>query len=369
MDSRNQPVAPSGRLLSLDVLRGFDMFWIFFGEVVVWSLAKHTDWQIFDWFTRELRHVRWHGFTFYDLIFPLFIFIAGVSFPFSMANRLQRGETLASLHWHVVRRGAILFVLGLARKNQGLLSLDFANINYTSVLGRIGIAYVIATLIAIHTSWRGRIVWAVGLLLGWWAAMHWIRIGDFGGSYEAGHTLACYLDIQLLPGKGETEQCNSEGILGTLIASVNVLAGILAGEWLRQKKFTDYQKAFGLLLAGVLAWGIGKFWDSAVPINKNLWSSSFVMVTVGWSLMLLGLFYLVVDVWKVRRGTLFFIVIGMNPLTIYMADAFIDFQGIVELMLGWSIWKFHPVLADCLGCGLAWLLLYYLYRKQLFWRI
>jgi predicted acyltransferase len=163
--------SPSGRLLSLDVLRGFDMFWIVFGEVVVWSLAEHTGWAICVRISAELTHPAWHGFTFYDLIFPLFLFIAGVSFPYSMASRLQRGQSMASLHWHVIQRGLILFVLGLLRKQHGLLALDFANMNYPSVLGRIGIAYVMGALIAMHTTWRGRVGWALALLLGYWAAI------------------------------------------------------------------------------------------------------------------------------------------------------------------------------------------------------
>jgi len=370
MSSQPQLDSSQGRLLSLDVLRGFDMFWIVFGEVAVWSLAEHTDWRIFEWMFAELTHPEWHGFTFYDLVFPLFMFIAGVSFPFSMASRLDRGESLKDMQWHILRRGLILILLGLLRKQKGLLTLNFAAINYTSVLGRIGIAYVCGTLIAMHTSWRGRIGWSVGLLLGYWAAIEWVPVPVYGaGDLEPGHTLACYLDNALLPGKGFAKHCSSEGILGTFTATVNVLAGVMAGEWLRRAKNTDVQKAVGLLVAGIVAWGVGKLWGEVLPINKYLWTSSFAMLTIGWSLLLLGLFYLVVDVWKVRRGMLFFVVIGVNPLVIYMADGFVDFHGIAEVVLGDDIGKLHPVLADCSGCVLGWLILYYLYRKKIFWRV
>lgn len=356
--------------MSLDVLRGFDMFWIVFGEVVVWSLADHTDWKFIPLIEAELEHPRWNGFTFYDLIFPLFMFIAGVSFPFSLAKRLDRGESMASLHWHIVSRGLLLVLLGCIRNGNGLLLFDFEEMSYPSVLGRIGLGYMFGALLALHTTWRGQLVWAVGILLGYWAALKLIPVPKFGaGDLTPGHTLNCYVDKMLLPGSGYHGRCNPEGILSTFPSIVNVLAGILAGQWLMRADRTGNQKAVGMLCVGALAWGVGKAWDFNFPINKNLWTSSFVLVTVGWSLLLLALFYLVIDVWKFRRGWLPLIVIGLNPLLIYMLDGFIDFHGIAEVVFGDRLEYVHPVVADCAGLPLAWLLLYILYRNKIFWRV
>ncbi|MEO2048647.1 MAG: DUF5009 domain-containing protein [Pirellulales bacterium] len=369
-ESKPQSTFSSERLLSLDVLRGFDMFWITFGEVAIWSLAEHTNWKVFSLIEAELEHPSWHGFTFYDLIFPLFMFLAGVSFPFSLAKRLECGESMASIHWHIVRRGLLLVLLGLIRKNNGLLLFDFEELSYPSVLGRIGLGYMFGSLIALHTKLRGQIAWAIGILLGYWAALKLIPVPEFGANdLTPGHTLACYIDKILLPGSGYRGQCNSEGILSTIPSIVNVLAGIMSGQWLLRTDRTGYQKTTGMLCVGILAWGIGKVWDLTFPINKTLWTSSFVMVTVGWSLLLLALFYLVIDVWKLRKGWLPLIVIGVNPLLIYMADGLIDFYGISEVIFGDRLARVHPVVADCSGLFLAWALLSVLYRNKIFWRV
>ena len=157
--------------------------------------------------------------------------------------------------------------------------------------------------------------------------------------------------------------------MSTFPSIVNVLAGVMTGQWLRRKDKTGYQKVGAMLLAGILAWGIGKGWNVVFPINKSLWTSSFLMVTVGWSLMLLALFYLVIDVWKVRGGMLPLVVIGVNPLAIYMADRFIDFHGIAEVVFGDVLQHVHPVVADCSGFAIAWPILYIMYRNKIFWRV
>jgi predicted acyltransferase len=365
-----QQFDPTERLLSLDVLRGFDMFWIVFGEVFVWSMVDHTDWNIFELIESQLEHPEWHGFTFYDLVFPLFMFIAGVSFPFSLAKRLERGESISSLHWHIIWRGVLLVLLGSIRKHNGILTFDFEKLIFPSVLGRIGLGCMFGSLIALHTRWRGQLAWAVGILAGYWAAMELIPIPEFGaGDHAPGHTLACYVDSYLFPGQRDGGRCHSEGLLSTFPAIVNVIAGILTGQWLIRGDRTGYQKTAGMALLGVVALGIGMCWDIVFPVNKTLWTSSFVMVTVGCSLLLLALFYLVIDVWKFRRGMLPLIVIGVNPLLIYMADGLIDFDGIADVVFGHRLYRVHPVVAECSGLALAWFGLYVLYRKRIFWRV
>lgn len=358
----------SERLLSLDTLRGFDMFWIVCAELIVHSLAEHTDVAFWDTMKEELTHPEWNGFTFYDLIFPLFMFISGVSFPFSLGKRKERGESVASLHRHIVTRGLILVLLGFVYN--GILSLDFANARYPSVLGRIGLGYMFGSLIALHTSIRARLIICVSILLGYWAALKLIPVPGYGaGDLTPGHTISGYIDRLLIPGKLYEKVRDPEGILSTIPSIVNVLAGVMAGELLKSSSKTGNQKAGILFGIGISCWGIGKLWDFALPINKNLWTSSFAMVTIGWSLMLLAFFYLVVDVWKFRKWTLFFVVIGANPLAIYLGMQFFDFQGVAEIMTDRFNKHMHPVLRENLGFVLAWGILYYMYRKKIFIKI
>ena len=143
----------------------------------------------------------------------------------------------------------------------------------------------------------------------------------------------------------------------------------MTGELIRRTDRTGYQKAGAMFLVGVVSWGIGRLWDSSFPINKNLWSSSFVMLTVGWSLMFLALFYLVIDVWGMRRWAFVFVVIGMNPLLIYVAQQFIAFRDIAHLLLHDEGSKLHAFFIEVVMFSMKWAALYYLYRKKIFWRI
>ncbi len=160
--------ADEKRLLSLDALRGFDMFWIIGGEGIAHAAAKLTGWGWLIWLAGQLEHPEWHGFKFYDLIFPLFLFMAGVSMPFSFEKRMARGDSKALVMQHAIVRGLVLVLLGMIYN--GLLKFDWPNTRLPSVLGRIGLAYLFAAIIVLSTRWRGRLAWIVGLLVGYWAA-------------------------------------------------------------------------------------------------------------------------------------------------------------------------------------------------------
>ncbi len=163
-DESKETAVVSGRLVSLDALRGFDMFWIGGGASIISALAVLTGWPGFKRVLAELEHPAWNGFTFYDLIFPLFLFMAGVAMPYSLGRRLEAGDSALSVHWRVIRRGLLLVLLGLIY--QGLLKFELETMRYPSVLGRIGLAYMFAGIMFLHTSPRGQLAWAVGLLLG-----------------------------------------------------------------------------------------------------------------------------------------------------------------------------------------------------------
>jgi predicted acyltransferase len=364
----------SERLLSLDALRGFDMFWIVGGREVVFAIltvlaAKH--WLVSEtvpgWFKKFMEHPDWNGFSAYDLIFPLFIFMAGVSMPFSFAKHVARGESRGQLYWKITRRAVLLVLLGLIC--QGLLKFDFANLRCASVLGRIGLAYFFAALISFHTSTRGRVAWIVVILLGYWAAMMLIPVPGFGaGNLQPGQTLADWIDRRFLPGKLYKIVRDPEGILSTIPAIATCLLGVLAGQWLRESRRSGLVRAAALLIAGAVCLLLGGLWSQSFPLNKNLWTSSFVLWAGGWSLLLLGLFYLVIDVWGWKKWAFFFAVIGVNAITIYVGHDFIDFPAVGQLIFSREpIYK--ALLLPSATVATEWLFLYVLYRSRIFLRL
>ena len=358
------------RLRSLDALRGFDMFWIVGGGALLGAWADSNDWAWLDWAASQTEHVEWHGFSFWDLVFPLFLFVAGVSLPLSFAKRRAEGATTAQLAWHSVRRGLVLVLLGLVYN--GLLKFDFGTLRCASVLGRIGLAWMLAALIVLRTaSSRARLAWIAALLLGYWAALEWIPVPGFGaGNLSPGATLTDWFDRQFLPGRLYRDVRDPEGLLGTIPAIATALLGALAGEWLRGDDVAPARRVLGLSLAAAACLALGAVWALAFPLNKNLWSSSFVLWTAGWSLALLAAFFLVIDVWKLQRWAVFFEVIGANAITIYVLQAFVDFDALAALLLSAKgALKLHPALVAGGGLALKWLVLYVMYRARIFLRV
>lgn len=367
-----QDVPPSDqRLTSLDALRGFDMFWIIGGESIAHAAAKLTGWAWLVWLSGQLVHPEWHGFAFYDLIFPLFLFMAGVSMPFSFEKRLGRGDTLQQLHRHVVVRGLVLVLLGWLYS--GILKFEWETMRYPSVLGRIGLAYLFAGLIFLHTELRGRLIWIVGLLLGYWAALKWIPVPGFGaGDLAPGHTLTDYIDRLLIPGRLYKGDRDPEGLLGTVPAIATALLGAITGQLLKNPKLTGYLKTAAMAIAGLACLGLAWLWNLDFPINKNLWSSSFVLHCAGWSLLFLALFYLVIDVWRLRAWPFPLVVIGCNSILIYMAQRLIDFKYTTHFlfdgMLGYA-GQYEALLWAIALLFIKWLFLYLMYRKKIFLRV
>lgn len=367
------PAPKSDRLLSLDALRGFDLFWIIGGHALAAALFKLTEWGWLGTAVGQMQHAAWHGFKAYDLIFPLFLFLAGVSTPFALQRRLAAGERRAVI-LKVVRRGMILVLLGVIYNN-GLQWRPLEEVRLGSVLGRIGLSCMIAQLIFVSCHTRPHRLWAwlVGILLGYWAVM---GLGHAPG-YAAGDltmegNFASYVDRLFLPGRLHLKIHDPEGLLAVIPAVGNALLGILAGLWLRrpESECSGDRKAGGLVALGLLLLALGAAWDFAFPINKNLWTSSFVLWTCGWAQLLLGLFYWIIDVRGFRRWGDFFAVIGMNSVLIYMAGRFISFSftsqalfgGIAKLAApGWQ-----PVIAAAGVLAVEWLFLWFLRRHKVF---
>ncbi len=360
-------ISSTERIHSIDALRGFDMFWIIGGGSIVVTLAESTNFPLLRAFAGQLTHVEWHGFRCWDLIFPLFLFLAGVSMPFSLSKRRERGDSRRKLVGHVVRRGLTLVFLGLVYN--GFLRFDFEELRCASVLGRIGLGYLGAGCIFIFFGVRGQALWIGVLLLGYFAALSWIPVPGFGaGDLSPGATLTDYLDRQFLPGRLHREVRDPEGLLSTIPAIGTGLLGALAGSWLRSDHSKGVKAGRLILVGGIVAL-CGVIFGWAFPINKNLWTSSFVLLTGGISAGLLGIFYLIIDVWGYRKWAFVFVVIGMNPITIYLLQAFVDFDGVSKSILAGSEGRIHPVFWAGTGLLLKWCFLYCLYRKRIFLRV
>ena len=369
---QSAPEAKPARLLSLDALRGFDLFWIVGGHAIVTGLYKLTDWSWLAVVHEQLEHVPWNGFHFEDLIFPLFLFLAGVSTPYALSRRLAegaRGEVIRK----VVQRGLILVLLGIVYNN-GLQWKGLDAMRFGSVLARIGLAGMCAQLLFVfHAASPQRLwFWFVGVLLGYWAVMAVGHAPGFAaGDLTMEGNFASYVDRLLLPGRLHRGIHDPEGLLAILPAIGNALLGIQAGLWLRRSdsETSGDRKAAGLAIAGLALLLGGWLWSLAFPLNKNLWTSSFVLWTGGWSALLLALFYWTIDVrgWAQRFGA-FFAVVGMNSIFIYMAGRFIDFGYTAKALFG-GLAKALPDAAQplVLAIGLfavEWALLWLMKRQK-----
>ncbi len=326
MEKENQPT--SKRLYSLDALRGFDMFWIMGGEGIFIALASLTGWPVFKWCATQLDHVPWHGFVFYDMIFPLFLFIAGISFPFSLAKRIAKNDSRASIYKHVVFRGLILVLLGILYNNG--VRFELGELRYGSVLGRIGLAWMFAAIIFMNTRLSTRILWCSGLLLGYWVLLLLFPAHDLGSTdiFSREGNFASWIDRMIMPGKLYLGNHDPEGIMSTMPAIGTALLGMFTGEFMLSDylKEKPLRKVLYMIGAAIVLMIIGRLWNIIFPINKNLWTSSFVCWVGGLSLLLFAIFHLIIDVWNYRKWAFFFVVIGMNPITIYLTERIVGFS-------------------------------------------
>ena len=361
------------RLLSLDALRGFDMFWIIGGEELIHSMAKINPSPFWTSFSAQFEHPYWNGFTTYDLIFPLFIFLAGISTPFSIGKALEEGKSKQSLLFKILKRGVILVVLGVIYNN-GLELRPISDIRFMSVLGRIGITYIFANIIYLYAKEGWLIYCFSGLLILYWLILKFTSAPGFlAGDLTMEGNFASYFDRIVLPGKLSRGIHDTVGLFNNIPAVGNALAGIIAGIFLKKKEITPTKKAFYMAFVGIISLIIAQIWNIDFPINKNLWSSSFVLQTVGLSLLFFALFYYLIDVLEFKKWTLFFQVIGMNSILIYISGKFIDWEYTTEAFFKWLLqWIGEPysllVMAVCVLI-IKWLFLKFLYNKKVFLRV
>ena len=361
----------SQRLVSLDALRGFDMFWIIGAAGLVEGLRKISDTGPIKFVADQLEHQAWEGLHFEDLIFPLFVFIVGTSVVFSLSTTIQRSGRNPALK-RIIRRAVLLYLLGIIY--YGGFATPLEQIRLLGVLQRIALCYLFTALLFCYLKPRGLVVVCVGLLVGYWILMTFVPVPGFGqGNFAEGKNLANYLDQQYLPLRKWDGDHDPEGLLSTLPAIATCLLGVFAGLLLRSKSVRDQRKVVYLAGAGVAGVALGWLWGLQFPVVKKIWTSSFVLVTGGYSALLMALFYQVVDIWKYQRWAQPLVWIGMNAITIYMAVNLIDFGAIARRFVGGGLNSYCGVYGH-LVVALASLILEvwflnFLYRRKIFLRV
>lgn len=362
---------PADRVMSVDVLRGFDMFWIIGGGEIVRVLDAYSGTPILNFLATQLKHCEWRGFRFEDLIFPLFVFMVGMSVVFSVGKIVER-EGKTGAYRRIFRRFALMFALGIFY--YGGISRGIEGIRIMGVLQRLALCYLFTALLYVHLKPKYLVAVCVALLAGYWAWLSFIPVPGLGRtSFEVGENWANYIDNTWLPLHKNDGTWDPEGILSTIPAVATCLLGCFAGLFIKNPNVPAARKALYCIAAGGVLVVAGYLWGLQFPVIKKIWTSSYVLVAGGYSCLLLGVFYQVVDVWKIRAWTPPFLWIGSNALAIYMARNLIDFRKIAErFMLGGSSEAAGggaAFVVAAVSLGLMLLLAGFMYRKKVFIRI
>ena len=363
----------SSRLFSVDAIRGIDMFFIAGGSVIFVSLKGKTGYQWVDTLIAQFQHSEWHGFTFWDLILPLFLFIAGVSMSFSLKKGMSNKLSKQSLYKKVAVRMVILIILGIIYKNKPISFFEPSEIRYVSVLGRIGFACFVTSLLYLNFSVKGLYYWIIGILITYYAMLYLIPVPEYGaGDLSIEGNLVGLIDRLFLPGRLLNGSYDELGILTQFPAFCISLFGCIAGDLLQGNQGGN-EKTLRLLNIGLIVGVVGLLWSIHFPINKKLWTSSFVMLTSGMCFILLSLFYWIIDVKGYQKWAFMFRVIGLNSLAVYFLYRFIDFRAISYHLFGGFYVpvpeQWHGVFNAIGAWSIVWLLLFGLYKKRVFIKI
>lgn len=352
------------------------MMWILGGQSIFAALFVLTGWTGWKAFEAQTLHSPWHGFTAYDLIFPLFIFLSGVAMGLSPKRIDHLAITERMSYYNKATKRFLLLCLFGVIYNHGWgegIPADLGEVRYASVLGRIAFAWLICVLLVWHLSLKQVAMAGVAILLSYWILLCYIPVpGGVAGDLSPAGSWNAWVDSHLLPGISyQNRPVDPEGILSSFPAVVNAIAGVFAGQFIAQAQTRgELKTAGGLVLLGSVVLVLGWMWDIVFPVNKELWTSSFVLVTVGWSAILLGIFYLLVDVLPGQKLSYPFVIIGANSIIIYLASSVVKWEFIRDSFFGGLIsalpnqWQALMLVLSLLFVQLA--VLHWLYKRKLF---
>ena len=368
LESRTPASAPlasvpvSMRLTSLDVFRGLTIA----GMILVNNAG---DWEHVYW---PLEHAKWNGWTPTDLVFPFFVFIVGVSLVLSFASRVARGDSKKALLLHALKRSVIIFVVGFLLHAYGRFHLH--TIRIPGVLQRIAVVYFITSVLVLYTGRLTRAIVTAALLIGYWILMMRVPVPGYGaGVLTMDGSLAAFIDRAVMYNHLYiAHRFDPEGILSTLPAIATCLLGVFTGEWLRSTKSAS-QKLAGLFAAGAVGLIAGEIWNLWFPINKMIWTSSYVLFTAGFALFVLGVCYWIVDIRGWKGWSTPFIMFGVNPLVLYCFASWLASAMHVHHIHGRTIKEilydklFVPLFSDPYLVSLTWALSFVLVSFVLAW--
>lgn len=362
------------RLISLDALRGFDMFWIIGGAGMIVALVEVLGFPE-SWVEElalQMTHVEWEGFHFFDLIFPLFVFISGVTVPYSVLSKKAKGVSVNQLQWGIIKRSVIIILIGLS---YSFFKFEEGALRLYTVLWMIGMSYLIGASLNLHIeNWRHKLILFFAVLILYHLTIFYLPYPDKGDSITPDNNLAAWLDRNLITTNLYREVFDPEGTIRVFTGGMLGMLGGMVGQRIKHFKSPDLRCGVELLIAGLSCLLLGWIWSFFFPIIKDLWSPSFILWAAGWSFLLLSLFYTLMDVWGLRWLGWVFVPIGMNSIAIYASQWWIPldasrdffFKGFANLFSNEALQQF------ILYGGLVliqWLVLYWLYRRKIFFRV
>lgn len=368
MEKSDKALQQSKRLIAVDALRGFDMFWIIGGSAIISGLVKATGGPL-EAILPQFEHVRWEGLHFFDLIWPLFMFIVGVSIPLSIEKRKAAGFSKRSMYAHAIRRAIILFILGMMLQG-GLLQWDLSKLHPCySVLHGIAAGYLIAVVVTIELKPKFQAVATAVFLLLYWGVIMLIPVPGAGaGVLTPDGNIATWFDQLVL---GRFHHGENTWFLSYPAFASSVLLGVMAGHLLNMQ-VSENKKVMLLAAAGVGSTLLGLLWSLVFPIIKLLWTSSFVLIGAGFGFIMLSIFYWIIEVKGYHRWAFFFSVIGMNSITVYVLAMLVNFKQIGDIFIGSLLPRITPwdvFVSETFTLAIVWVLLYWMYCTKTFVRL
>jgi predicted acyltransferase len=373
--------APAKRLVSLDALRGFDMFWIIGGEYLVINLAKATNSSFMNSLAEQFDHVPWEGFRFYDLIMPLFLFMVGMSIPYALTKRLADGEPKSKIYRHALKRSVILFIFGMICQCHLLsFNLDKMHIIHDT-LQSIAIGYFFSVIIFSEFKLKKQLIITSTLFLVFWAILTFVPVpGEPAGQLLPQNNIAKHIE-KLVFGHFDDGPSDYTWFLSSLGFIITVMTGVFASTIIRSKnivfpsvksKNPEIHKTIMLAATGLAFAAAGQVANIWFPIIKHIWNPSFILFSSGLSFLLMALFYYIIDVKGYQRWAFWLKVIGMNSIFIYMASHLINFEDIAQnVVFGLEQFfnEYYPLIRSITALAIIYVMLYYMYKKGTFLKV